>query len=391
MSNPIPMLHIYDKPKLGSAFIRRYPALHYRHQILAIGGFDTASCQLPVGRAEGETILENCVGNRVAIFMNNPFDPIWEGFINRVTLTLPGIILTRTLDETGNRIVINSTPSTGSGIPAITTTVNNTASQAVYGIKSKTERSARLHGVGTYAASLSARLLNDLAYPLTSAASNSGEVNAFIELELKGFYHTLDWENDTITGTRPTRNGSTGWFDVYLSTHPNGTTFISSDARDLTNNAITYPGVADGSIIWQKMRMLAECGNNAERWITGVGPFDYNTGTRRLYLRPADTTVKYTAKVNQPGRLFSPQGAIVEPWTVRPDGVVRVIDALVGWDGDGFDPRDAYLAAIEYDADTGRVNWQSDDNITMPGALQVDKWHTSGDMRYGQRASNTLM
>jgi hypothetical protein len=392
MTTPVHELHIYEKPRVGSAFLRKYPALQYRHRILAIGGFDTASCSVPVQRAEGEWLFENCVGNRVAVIVDNPFEPAFDGYISRITFTLPGIVLTRSLDETGNRILINAAPNTNAATPTISSTVNNTASQAVYGIKAKTERSARNHGVATYQASLSARMLNDLAYPLTSVASNAGNVDALIELEIKGFYHTLDWENsDVVTGTRTCRNGTTGWFDVFLTLHANGTTFISSSTRDLTNNLQTYPGVADGGTIWKKMAMLAECGDNAQRWVCGVGPYDWNISSRRLYYRPSDTTVKYTARVNAPGRLFSPQGAPVSPWTVKADGVVRIIDALVGWDADGLDPREAYIAALEYDADSGQVNWQSDDNIAIQGALQVDKWHTSSDQLYGQRASNPLM
>lgn len=392
MNTPPHVLHVYQKPAAGSAFIRSYPALHWTHRILATGGFDTASCQIPCQRAEAETIFESMVGNRVALVVDNPFEPAFEGYISRVTWTLPGIVLTRSLDETGNRILINQTTSGGTGIPVIAVTVNNTASQAQYGIKAKTERAARLHASTTYVASLSARLLNDLAYPVSSVASNDGSVNALIELEMRGFYHTLDWENsDAFTGTRQCRNGATGWFDVFLASHPNGTTFISSSTRDLTNNTQTYPGVADGGTIWRKMQMLAECGDNAQRWVCGVGPFDWNISSRRLYYRPADVTVKYLAKVNAPGRLFSPQGAPVAPWTVKPDGFVQIIDALVGWDADGLDPRQAYIAALEYDADSGRVSWQSDDNIEMQGALQTDKWHTSSDQLYGQRASNPLM
>lgn len=392
MATPVHELHVYQKPRVGSAFLRSYPAMHYRHRILAAGGFDTASCSIPCTRAEGETIFENFVGNRVAVVVDNPFEPAFDGYISRVTFTQPGIVFTRSLDETGNRIVINQTTSGGGGIPVIAATVNNTTSQALYGIKAKTERAARLHASTTYAASLSARALNDLAYPLSSVSSNDGSVTAMIELEIKGFYHTFDWEDTAgFTGTRQCRNGSTGWFDVFLASHANGTTFISSSAADLVNNLQTYPGVADGGTIWKKMQMLAECGDNAQRWICGVSPYDWNISSRRLYYRPASTAVKYLAKVNAPGRLFSVQGAPVQPWTVKPDGIIRIIDALVGWDGDGFDPREAYIAALEYDADSGKVSWQSDDNIAMQGALQVDRWHSSSDQLYAQRASNPLM
>lgn len=393
MMNLTHWLHVFQKPVTGTAFIRRYPALSWKHRIAANGGFDTASCSLPVTRAEGEYIFENFDGNRAALFVDNPIEPAWEGYISRITLTTPGVIFTRSLDEMGNRTVINQTGSTGSGIPTVPTTLNNAASQAIYGVKVKTIRAARAHaGALTYATSLATRALNDIAYPMTSAASNDGSSEAIIQLELKGFYYTLDWETALYAGGFPFRNGSTGHIDELLNNLANGTTFLNNlDVTDLTNNAITLTTVSDGATVWARMTMIAECGNNAQRWVIGIGNIDRNTGARRLYYRPADTTVKYVARANRPGLLYTTIGAPVLPWTARPDGNVLISDALVGWDGDGLDPRQSYLAALEYDADTGMLNWQSDDNIAIAGALQTNTWHTSSDMRYGQRASNPMM
>lgn len=391
--NSVPhYLHVYQKPALGSAFLKRYPALSYKHRILANGGFDTASCVLPVSRAEGETIFENYVGNRAAVYVNNPAEVAWEGLITRITFTLPGVVLTRSLDEMGNRASVNVAVGSDAR-PAVATTVSNAASQALYGIKQVTLRTARNAAAGaTIATSLANRALNDVAYPLTSVAPNDGSVNSIIEIELKGFYYTLDWEPQLYAGNFTFRNGSTGHIDELLNNLLNGTTFLNNlDTSDLTNNATTHNNEARGGTVWQTMQAIAECGLNAQRWIVGVTPLNITRGTRRLYYRPASTDVKYLAKVNFPGRLFTPSGAAVQGWTAKPDGVVKVVDALVGWDGDGFDPRLQYIAALEYEADTGKVTWQSDDNIAIAGALQTDKFHSMSGQKYGQRASTPLM
>lgn len=386
-----PWLHVYQKPLAGDSLLRRYPALSYKHRVLANGGFDTASCSLPVSRAEGETIFENYVGNRVAVFVNNPVEPVFEGLVSRITFTTPGVVFTRSLDELGNRTTVSQGVTTGAQ-PAPQITVNNTASQAIYGIKVKSVRTARRQAAETLSASLAARLLNDIAYPLTSVAVNDGTVSSVIEVELKGFYHTLDWEQALYAGTFALRNGTTGHIDELLNNLANGSTFIDNlDTADLVNNAITHANASDGSTVWNRMQMMAEVGLNAQRWVVGVGPYNPNTAGRRLYYRPANISVEYTARVNQPGTLFTIGGALVQPWTVKPDRLVRITDALVGWDGGGFDPREIYISALEYDGESGKVSWQSDDNIQLAGALQVDKWHTSSDMKYGQRASNPMM
>lgn len=388
------VLHVYDKPMLGTQFLKSYPALRYKHRILATGGFDTASCILPVGRAEAETIFENMVGNRAAVFVDNPCEPIWEGLISRVTLTLPGIVWTRSLDEMGNRTRYTFTSGTG-GSPALQpTTVQSLPSQAIYGIKTVVLRAARQQSATSYGTSLVARALNDLAYPLTSVAVNDGAVDAILSLELKGFYHTLDWEESPYAGTFTFSNGTTGHIDEMLDNLLNGTTFLDNqDTTDITANATQYTSVSEGGTVWNKMQMCAECGQAGApaRWVVGVTPYDWNTGTRRLYYRPADTSIKYLAKVNVPGQVFTPTGVRVLPWAVKPDGIVKVADALVGWDGDGFDPRRIYISALEYDAEAGKVSWQSDDNIQIQGALQTANWHSASGQKYAQRASNPLM
>lgn len=43
MTIPNHSLNIYQKPKLGTSFVKRLLIYNYRHSINAIGGFDSAS------------------------------------------------------------------------------------------------------------------------------------------------------------------------------------------------------------------------------------------------------------------------------------------------------------------------------------------------------------
>src|SRR5690606_22084890 len=116
-------------------FLGRYKALRYRHSISAVGWYDTAQCDLLMSRAEAERFIEDMIGCRVAVFVDNPAEPAWDGYINRITINAGGGMYTRSLDEMMNRVrVIYSAPSVGAA-PEITAVANLSESQARYGIK----------------------------------------------------------------------------------------------------------------------------------------------------------------------------------------------------------------------------------------------------------------
>lgn len=395
MKIPTHMLHVYMKPKVGSDFLRAYPTMRYKHRIAAMGGCDTMSNTLMVARAEAEFVYETFVGNRVAVFVDNPAAPIWEGLISRVTLNLPGIVLTRSLDELANRVTVTGV-DVNSVFPSMPkfdgVAVDDTASQAIYGIKEGAYRRniRATSSPDTYAASLKSRVLNNLAYPQSSASAQGGGSGTIVEVEAIGFFHTLEWETvTTVLNNYAFRNGSTGIVDVILAGLANGTTFFNNaDVSGLTNNAQTILQTPSGQTAWNNIQTVAEAGNGADPWVAGITGTDWNTKTRRMYYRPANFSVKYAVRSNDGARLRTPVGALVPPWTVQPDAVLRLTDALVGWDGDGDDPRDVYLSFVQYDANSQRVTWQSEDNIEIEGALQALNALTTSDQRYGQRVSN---
>lgn len=395
MKIPTHMLHVYQKPKVGNTFVRAYPTMRYKHRIAAMGGFDTMSCTLMVARAEAEYIYESMIGNRVAVFVDNPAAPIWEGLISRVTLNLPGIVLTRSLDKLANRVTVTGIDA-AAAFPVIPSpegaAVNDTASQAIYGIKEGTyRRSFRSAGSpDTYAASLKSRVLNNLAYPQSSASAQGGGNQTIVEIEAIGFYHTLEWEQAVGFGANYAfRNGSTGVIDQILTGLANAATFFNNaDVSALTNNAQTILDISTGQTAWANIQTIAEAGNGADPWVAGITPTDWNTKTRRMYYRPAHLDVAYTVRTNDAARIRTLAGALAQPWTVQPDRSMRLTDALVGWDGDGDDPRIVYLSFVQYDADSQRVTWQSEDNIEIEGALQALNALTTSDQRYGQRVPN---
>lgn len=400
---PVHQIHVFDKPKKGNQLIRAYAAGRYKHKISVLGGCDTASCNIMVSRAEAEYVYEQMVGNRVAIYVDNPAAPIWEGLINRITINLPGLVMTRGLDEMGNRINASYRTVNQTEVPIVGAAVNNTVSQALYGIKEKTIRLAQHTGAGglTYPTALQNTALALTAYPLASAAPANASPTTIVEIEMIGFYRTLEWEkcnNVMPAGGAFFMQAITpltfSFISMNLNAMANAATFFNNaDYTGISDNLTIYTTAASLSdSMWRQFQMVAECGiSGGTRWIIGVTQSDWYTGARKLYYRAADTTTKYTVRVGDGGRIRTTAGALVRPWTVQPDGVLKLLDALVGWDGAGADPRNVYLVDITYDADSQRVTWESDDSIEMQGALQVRKVHTSTDMSYGQRAGMPMV
>lgn len=401
MKIPVHSLHIFQKPKVGNQWLASWPVMRYKHKISAMGGFDTASCAIAMPRAAAEAFFGNYVGNRVAVYVDNPAAPIWEGFISRVTINLPGIVMTQGMDDMGNRINVSYRTVSATETPITGSAVNDTTSQALYGIKEKTLRlTQHTSTVGqTYPSAIQATVLALTAYPLNSAAPGN-EAQTIVEVEMTGFFHTLEWETcyNIMPGGGVYFNytpAPTFSFVILQLTHMtnSGVFFDNTDYTGLSNNTEIYDTATTLSdTMWRQLQMLAECGDTTGvRWIAGITPTDWTTGTRRLYYQQASTTTKYTVRVNDGARIRDSVGSLVPPWTVRPDGVLKILDALVGWQGDGADPRLSYLMDIQYEADSQRVTWASDDSIEMQGALQVRKVHTSSDQVYGQRATNPMM
>lgn len=392
MSRTQHTLNLYQKPKVGSSFIARYPVFNYKHRILAQGGFDTASCQIAIDAKGGETALEQWNGSRVAIYAQNAAVPIWEGLISRIILKAGAAVFTASLDEMFNKVRVtfdqrNVTPNT-----QITTPVNNTTSQAIYGIK---EGNIDAYGANSVSAdvtqktTLANRVLATRAYPKVSTAFAGSSSNDLLSIEMVGIYQTLQWETYD-PGAAVGVATPTAWFPTFFTTvsvhrFSNLSTFFdNADQSQIgTNTSFNVPPSASQTY-WDIIRGIAETGDGSNRYITGITATDPNTGTRRVYYQLANTTVEYTLSARRDvGRVRTLFGAPIPPWEVRPDRGVRIMDVLTGWNLTGDDPREFYLEAVNYDGNSQTVSLQSSDNIELEGALQLDSYYKAIGTRFG--------
>lgn len=383
MSIPLHYLSIYQRPALGGAFITRKRVYNYQHQILAVGGFDTASCDITVTPVEGNMALENWTGCRVAVFVDNPVEPIWEGLIIRLTYGN----FTIGLDEMMNRVhVTKNMANNALGAQNLAgTAANNTASQAIFGIKIGTLDGLTEHraAFGAGEDALRDRTLAFQAWPKASLVPGQTPPS-IMHVEMAGFYHTLEWERFNSASTVGV-NASVHVTDL-VGALVNGATFFDNTDTSLVTTNTDFqrvPKSRQGTTFWQQLQMIQEMGDaSGNRWVMGITPTDPVEG-RRFYYRQANLAIEYTALARDNFRLRTQWGGLVRPWTVRPDRKVRVNDLLIGWNSQGDDPRETYIDAITYDAERQTVQWQGDDDVSTEGVFQLRKVYKRHNSRFG--------
>lgn len=378
-------MKIYQKPAVGDDFVKRLNVYNYRHTIAAIGGFDTASCDIAIrSRDEGQEFLDQYIGNRVAFYVDNPVEPIWEGFINRMTFDAGGVQYTISLDEMANRVKVTSTNVSLSATDAqVSVAANNTDSQSLYGIKQENIDYGYLRSTLTQVA-IRDTVINQRAFPKSSITRGQGA--GLLHIELLGFYHTMLWEDYTNTGTAAsTANVLVNAVQAALA---NGSTFFdNTDDTDIAANTTSFNQEhVKRETCWDTLMRLAEVGDGTDYFIVGVTPTLYATGTRRLYYKAANSTIKYTARQSDGLRIRNLYGQLVPPWTVQPDCGVRVSDMLIGWNGAGDNPAETYIKNVTYDANQQTADYQGDDDTRAEGAFQLKRYGRP----IGKRFSSTI-
>lgn len=372
MAIPNHSIHVFQRPAQGNDFIKRYPTYNYQHTISAMGWFDTASCDIAVsGEAEGQRILEQYLGCFVQIYVDNPVVPIWEGLINRLTFNSGGASYTISLDEMANRVTVVYTGAANAA--AVTAPVNNTTSQAIYGIKEDQIEFGADPSAGTQRTVMANTLLAQRAFPQSSYGQSQGNSN-LVHMELIGIFHTLEWEK-FFSVLSAANNPATTVVTNTVGALANGTTFFdNADVSQISTNGLGVPQQVRGMSYWERLQKIAEAGDGATYWIAGINPTDPNKRTRAFYYRIGDVSITYTCRQSEnlkPRTLF---GGYIPPWNVVPDNGIRVTDVLVGFGGTiNTSPREAYIQSVQYDANSQAVQWFCTDDTTARAAFLLKR------------------
>lgn len=383
-----PWLHLYNKSRAiaadGRKFLGRFQAFNYKHTIDAMGWFDTVKCEIKLPEKTSGEFLLNYLGNEVMVYVDNPNRPIWEGFINRITLKRNGIITTRSLDSMSNAIEIIYDDPASAPQQSRSTVVTDDDSRAIYGTKSGTFEAGTNRGSQTLTTGIGDKKLAQLAWPsFSSALDVSGGLS--LEIECLGFYHTLKWEKFAVSSTTVEAVGLVIQRYLYSTVTPtyvgyngsggsgNGDGLFYNDTDDSLWNANTsYNAVRENqtSTTWDHIVKMCEAGDGTDDWLVGITPYDISRDYRRAYYRQANNNIEYVVSLREGMKVRSVYGHIIEPWEVIPDRSIRVGDLSTDVrieSSTQSDPSTMWIKKISYDANSNTVTWQGKDDITIEG------------------------
>lgn len=378
--------NVYQRPVQGNDFLARCEAFNYRHKISAVGGYDTCSFDLATYDSDADFWFER-LGCSVKIYIDNPVMPAWEGFINRVNYALGALTYTASLDELANRVSVTYSAPGLAANPLNTTAINNTASQAIYGIKEGALDGYLIEGgIVTKFTNLQAMVLNNQAYPQKSTIFNpQGQGGGLLNVECLGWYHTLQWAKYVETVATAV-DADVIMTDV-LAAYPNTDFFSVTDTALISANPSfsQSPRSRTNQTYWEMFQSIQEAGDGSSQWVMGITPDVAGIG-RRFYYRVNRTTIDYTLRSTE-GRIRDIYGQLVDPWRVTPDRGAQVADLAVAWDKPiGDNPSQFYIASVDYDANAQSVQLGSTDDISAEGSFNLRNYFKTTGRRFGAPA-----
>lgn len=328
----------------------------------ADGGFALATVPLFMPSVEAAEVLLGWVGHRIVFLSPLQSDAnagmiVWEGMISYVDLDIGGQTISRSMADAYNRaqvlysIIDTSTTPPTFGAQAITTAANNTASQALYGIRHL------VYGVGgatsTTASQLRDVLLAQYATPraipgvVDVGPKASSPAGARVTLGCVGFIETLDKRIYTQTALTATATLDT----IIKAILTDVGQFVSADQSRIAANTATRSRYFDGYLTArQVIGALCSLGDGTTMRRNYFGIY----ANRRAEYGPEPTTAAYIIHRQDASMtvIDAVNGQEVPLFLVRPGRVVRVADMLLdalNWGSDpNADPRRFVIGSVTY-------------------------------------------
>lgn len=338
-------------------------------------GFDTASFTLHGTKLYLEDWFTNGLGRRIQRYEPKGGFSIWEGFVNKMTLVEPGTRSSLSLDGIVNKdrakyVLVDptTTPPTISATATQTANGQDTDSQARYGIHEG------VISVGETTAALATQKrdqhLQRLAWPQADDSFDTQQTDDLrIEVECKGFAHTLAWQiyNQTV-------NSGTVNIDAMISAILTAAgQFIATPYVLDTNTAQVPQYIQDDRFALDILKALVSLGDASNnRWVMPV------LEERIFYYRQARTTVDYFRRVSDSRQTVrNISGRELPPWEVRPDHWLRTTDIFPFTMGDPSslqrDPQVRYIESVTWSEPNGLAMFGSQkyqtENLLAAGAL----------------------
>lgn len=348
-------------------------AQNYRHTISAFGGFDAATFDL----VEKDDVLEDWVSNglgRTIIVNDDSLMPMWEGFVNQITINQAGLtVVYGPLTDITNKVFgVYSTVDTTKDPPEVgerknSTTHQDLISQGDWGIWPEI---LSLAGVtDANAEQLVAMYLVEHKDPETSSNFSFGNNISSITIDCVGWYQTLiyPFNKTNNTGTIALSTRITQILDAQVNVG-----YVSPDYSHIATNTTPIKAYEnDDQKAVELLRGLTAMGDsNDARYIFGV----YED--RKAYYEPASIVIDYEIRLKDENQvILDASGAVVPPWRVRPGRYTFFADYMPS------------LGSPPIDLHTDRRMLQIEQiqfDVRTPFSVQLTGGHTS---KYEQKSA----
>lgn len=299
------------------------PLESYQHSITATSGFE--SCELTAHVTPDVALYWLQNGLMASAIMSGPeIERVWEGALVQVQATFGQEQRSVSLDAMANRVRCRYT--TVLGTPGTTTFASNATSNTRYGTKDS------VLGIGNSSATPAAALrdaeLARRAFPVavptsTIATGDLGDVS--LTLNFAGWYALLDWllTANSATSSAVTTTIVQNLLTTYAAVNP----FLSTDYSQIVASGLNESQyIAPDTTVRAAIETVLGLGNSAgQRLAWGV----YEN--RRFQVAPwagaTPTATTYRRTLDSP-LISDVNGLTIQPWNVRPNAMVEVVDLL---------------------------------------------------------------
>ncbi len=330
----------------------------YSHDIRAFGGFQSARMRINNSQNNIEDWIDRGgatgLGRHIVVY--NPAGVIiWEGFVNKINVALGGFSYSLgPFMEISNRVTVvystidtSTTPPT-SGVRTRTTPVNDTDSQALYGIIEKIVSTGG--AIDTEATRAGDSWLEERANPLTNSRDNvSGDAGPSLSLDCLGYWHWFKLYVYNQVATSGDINLSQKIEDV-INAQLNS--IFSTDFKDIATNTFQVPDYDDKDrkveTILKQLQQLGDSSGNR-----------YNIGVyadRKVIYEPAPTIHELQRRLTGNEGITDRLSAEIDPWDVVAAKWIFYPDFLSGRIPPvtaatlRTDPRTTYIESVKFTA-----------------------------------------
>ncbi len=346
--------------KFSSSLILGAPsqwgANSYSHEIRSMGGFwDCKFDILSKGKDIGnlEEYLLNGLGRHVESYSPRGVK-VWEGQINRMSLTLPGAQLDVSLDDMMNKVWVRHLTSEG-GLIKRSTVFEDTDSQAKYGIKEKVIQGVIIKDTGV-ADDLAETVLNKYVKAVRPrpTVSPSGTAGGDIRLKVfcSGYIKTLFWRVYNLVTAHTDQNLSIQIQDVITAVAQ----FVNSSDIVANTQQVSQEYNRDETAFDVIMGLVRLADSSQNRHIAGMyedRKFKYEQVKGNSF-----SDVKYNFRIRDNEKKITESGSgVAVPFSeIRPNEYIRIPDIFVGTtraNNIDEDPQVTYIESVTYQEPIG--------------------------------------